>query len=207
MATIGHTEAFNPENERISAYLDKQVAILLSVIGGKTYALLSDLLAPTKPAEKNLKDLEEALQTHFEPKPVVIAERFQFHQRYQEPGESVAKYKAELRRLAASCKFGDYLPQAIRDRLICGLRSEGTQKRLLVEAELTLTKALEIAQRMEAADRNTQRLKQKGNSDPLRVSDVHRNSTHGSGSSARSGTHEGSVVEKQCVMHVVRKAT
>ena len=45
---------------------------------------------------------------------------------------------------------------------------------------------------MEAADRNTQRLKQKGNSDPLRVSDIHRNSTHGSGSSARSGTHGGS---------------
>ena len=198
MATVGHIEAFNPENERISAYLervqlffvangvkeDKQVATLLSVIGGKTYALLSDLLAPTKPAEKNLKDLEEALQTHFKPKLVVIAERFQFHRRNQEPGESVTKYEAELRCLAASYKFGDYLPQAIRDRLVCGLRSEGTQKRLLAEAELTLTKALEIAQSMEAADRNTQHLKQKGNSDTLRVSDIHRNSTHGSGSSA-----------------------
>ena len=32
---------------------------------------------------------------------------------------------------------------------------------------------------MEAADRNTQRLKLKGNSDPLRVSDVHRVGTHG----------------------------
>ena len=130
-----------------------------------------------------------------------------------------------MRCLAASCKFGDYIPQAIRDRLVCGLRSEGIQKRLLAEAELTLTKALEIAQSMEAADRNTQHLKQKGNSDPLRVSDIHRNSTHGSGSSARSGTHgevdlinvfdvaviltkaTSVVTEKQCVMHVVRQAT
>jgi len=214
MVTVGHIESFNPDNERISAYLervelfftangvaeDKQVATLLSVIGGKTYALLSDLLAPTKPATKSLKDLKEALQAHFEPKPVVIAERFQFHRRNQEPGESVAEYEAELRRLASSCKFGDYLSEAIRDRLVCGLRSESTQKRLLAEAELTLTKALEIAQSMEAADRNTQRLKQKGNSDSLHVhrSSTHgsgssaRNSTHGSGSSVRSGTHGGS---------------
>ena len=117
--------------------------------------MLSDLLAPAKPTDKSLKELKEALQTHFEPKLVVIAERFQFHRWNQEPGESVAEYQAELRRQVSSCKFGDYLPQAIRDRLVCGLRSECTQKRLLAEADLTLTKALEIAQSMKAADCNT----------------------------------------------------
>ena len=98
MATVGRIEEFNPEKERISAYLErvelffvandvedgKQVATLLSMIGSKTYALLSDLLAPEKPASKSLKQLKKTLQTHFEPKPVVIAERFQFHQRNQE---------------------------------------------------------------------------------------------------------------------------
>ena len=194
MATVGRIEEFNPEKERISTYLErvdlffvaneveeaKQVATLLSVIGGKTYALLSDLLAPDKPASKTLKQLKKTLQTHFEPKPVVIAERFQFHRRNQEAGESVAEYEAELRRLAANCKFGDHLTQAIRDRLVCGLRSKGTQKRLLAEADLTLAKALEIAQSMEAADRNTQRLK--GSSEPQRISDIRRDNTHGSGS-------------------------
>ena len=194
MATVGRIEEFNPEKERISTYLErvdlffvankveevKQVATLLSVIGGKTYALLSDLLAPDKPASKTLKQLKRTLQTHFEPKPVVIAEHFQFHRRNQEAGESVAEYEAELRHLAANCKFGDHLTQAIRHRLVCGLRSEGAQKRLLAEADLTLAKALEIAQSMEAADRNTQRLK--GNSEPQRISDIRRDNTHGSGS-------------------------
>ena len=193
MATVGRIEEFNPEKERISVYLErvelffvandvedgKQVATLLSMIGSKTYALLSDLLAPEKPASKSLKQLKKTLQTHFEPKPVVIAERFQFHRRNQEAGESVAEYEAELRRLAANCKFGDHLTQAIRDRLVCGLRSEGTQKRLLAEADLNLAKALEIAQSMEAADRNTQRLK--GSTEPQRISDIRRD-THGSGS-------------------------
>ena len=87
----------------------KQVATLLSVIGGKTYALLSYLLAPDKPAPKSLKQLKKTLQTHFEPKPAVIVAHFQFHRRNQEAGESVAEYEAELRRLVANCKFGDHL--------------------------------------------------------------------------------------------------
>ena len=199
MATVGRIEEFNPEKERISTYLEridlffvgneveeaKQVATLLSVIGGKTYALLSDLLAPDKPedkpASKTLKQLKKTLQTHFEPKlPLLLRNIFSSIEEAKKLGESVAEYEAELRRLAANCKFGDHLTQAIRDCLVCGLRSEGTQKRLLAEADLTLAKALEIAQSMEAANRNTQRLK--GSSEPQRISDIRRDNTHGSGS-------------------------
>ena len=172
MATFGLIQEFQPDNERISAYLErvqmffqandiaeeKQVPILLSVIGGKTYALLSDLLAPVKPSTKSFKDLQEVLQRHFEPKPVVIAERFRFHQRNQTSGESIADYVAELRRLATHCKFGDYLSEALRDRLVCGIHSESTQRRLLAEADLTLARAIEVAQSMEAAEINAQQL-------------------------------------------------
>ena len=54
----------------------KKVPVLLSVIEEQTYALLSDLLAPDKPESKTVEQLEEVLQKHYEPKPVVIAERF-----------------------------------------------------------------------------------------------------------------------------------
>ena len=40
-------------------------------------------------------------------------------------GENVAQYKAELQRLSEHCDFKDYLSEALRDRLVCGLRSEG----------------------------------------------------------------------------------
>ena len=69
------------------------------------------------------------------------------------------EYLAELRRLSAHCSFGDYLEETFHNRLVCGLRSENIQKRLLDEAELTLTKAIEIALGMEAAEKNTKRLK------------------------------------------------
>jgi len=73
------------------------------------------MLAPVKPADKPLKDLKLALQTHFKPKPVVVAEHFHFHCRNQEPGKIISKYKAELCCLASSYKFRDYLSEAIRD--------------------------------------------------------------------------------------------
>ena len=56
---------------------------------------------------------------------------------------------AELRRLAVHCDFENYLDQALRDRLVCGLRSENTQKCLLCEANLPLARAVELAQGIE----------------------------------------------------------
>ena len=173
MATIGHIQEFDPEKEKVSAYLErvqmflvansieaeKKVPVLLSVIGGKTYALLGSLLAPEKPKDKTFEQLSDVLQKHFEPKPVVIVQRFHFHRRNQAPGETVAEYVAELRRLATHCKFEGYLEEALRDRLVCGLKNEGVQKRLLTYSELTLAKAVEVAQSMEAAERDTQEMK------------------------------------------------
>ena len=61
-------------------------------------------------------------------------------------------YMAELQTLAAPFDFRDFLNEALWDRLVCGLRNEGAQKWLLSEADLTLPKAIAIAQSMEAAE-------------------------------------------------------
>ena len=115
------------------------------MIGSTTYALLSSLLAPVKPGDKPFAVLSETLLCHFDPKPLVIAEQFHFHRCNQASSESISEYVAELRRLVTHCEFGDYLEQALRDRLVCGIRHENTQKRLLSESDLSLTKAIEMA--------------------------------------------------------------
>ncbi len=99
------------------------------------------------------------LRMHFEPKPVVIAERFHFHCHNQAVGESISTYLAEPRRLSTHCAFGDYLKQALRDQQVCGIRSESIQKRLLAEVELTLKRAVELARGTEAAEKNAKSLK------------------------------------------------
>jgi len=158
MATFGRLEEFNPRKEKIFSYLErielyflvneiaekKQVAVFLSVIGGQTYSLLRNLLAPAKPHEQNLQKLLEALRKHYEPKRVVIAERFTFHRRNQEVDESIADYVAELHKLTLNCDFKYHLDELLRDHFVCGLQSEAVQKQLLTESELTFTHAVEI---------------------------------------------------------------
>ena len=82
---------------------------------------------------------------HFNPKPAVMVECFKFHKREQLPGETIAEYVAELRRLSTYCNFGGYLNKGLRDRLVCDLRSESTQRRLLAIKDLTLKEAVEQA--------------------------------------------------------------
>ena len=90
-----------------------------------------------------------------QPTPSVIAEQFQFHKRNQKEGESVAEYVAGLQGLSTRCHFKDYLDDALRDCLVCGLRKESTQKCLLLEDKLTFTKAVETVQNIESVDKQT----------------------------------------------------
>ena len=45
------------------------------------------------------------------------------------------------------------MEEALRDRLVCGLKSVQIQKKLLAERDLTLKKAFETAQSMELANK------------------------------------------------------
>eukprot|EP00731_Ephydatia_muelleri_P034546 Em0065g7a len=62
---------------------------------------------------------------------------------------------AQLRRLATHCQFGGFLEEALRDRLVCGLRNHSIQRRLLSESNLSLQKAVEVSTAMEAAELNS----------------------------------------------------
>ena len=149
---------------------EKKVAVLLTVIGTKAYTLLRNIVAPDKSAAKEYDQLVEAFRAHLDPKSIIIAERFKFHRRNQREGKSIAQYIAELRKLSKHCDFREFLDQALRDRLVCGLTSEATQKQLLAEMDLTLAKAQEIAVGMEAAAKQTNKLRVSSKANKLRVS-------------------------------------
>jgi len=162
---VGTLDEFEPSSETVTNYVErvqmyfaandiaeaKQVSTFLTAVGKKTYAVLRDLVSPDNLKDKTLEQLAAVLKQHYEPVTLVIAERFNFHRRYQQQGESVSEFAAELKKLSLNCKFGTHLDEALRDRLVCGLRSEGTQKKLLTEADLTFKRALEIAQSNETA--------------------------------------------------------
>jgi hypothetical protein len=108
------------------------------------------------------EDLQKILQEHLSPKPLVIAERFRFHKRSQLEGESISSFLASLKKLSKHFKFGtSNLNDSLRDRFVCGLSNELIQKRLLSEADLSLSKASEIALAMETAAKDSQELQGK----------------------------------------------
>ena len=95
-------------------------------------------MTPAVPKDKTFDQLVDVLKKHFEPKPLVITERINFHKRSQLAGESVKEFAAELRRLMIHCDFAGHLDETLRDRFLCGLKNETIQKRLLTERELKL---------------------------------------------------------------------
>ena len=113
--TLGAVEPFNPDTDEWLSYEErleqfflaneiaderKKIAVFLTVIDTKKYTLLTNLVAPEKTATKMYIELVAALKAHLNPKPLVIAEIFKFHCRYQKEEESIAQYIAELRKLA-----------------------------------------------------------------------------------------------------------
>ena len=162
----GDRETWKSYTERLTQYFaandvesaDKQRAILLSVCGPTTYQLIRNILAPVKPTDKSFSDLVELVERHRNPKPSVIVRRYNFNTRMKQPGESIADYTAELRKIAEHCSFGESLEDMLRDRLVCGISDPQLQRRLLAEADLTYKIAFEIAQSWETAGTNTKDL-------------------------------------------------
>ena len=101
----------------------------------------------------------DTLKKHYSPQPIKIAERYRFYNRKQLEGESAADYLAHLRQLASTCQFGSFLDEALCDRLVCGVRDPGMQRRLLAEADLSLKKAFQLIQGMEAAAKNAEEMR------------------------------------------------
>ncbi len=134
------------------------VPTFLSVMGVKRFNLLWSLTQPDKPGDKPYQEIVSLLKEHYSPKPLIITVTFRFHKKNQQDGESISQFVAVLKRLSKHCEFGQSLRDTIHDRLVCGLRSEAIQKRLLTESNLTLQKAMKISTSMEMAAKEAPQL-------------------------------------------------
>lgn len=127
MALFGRIEEFKLENEPWSAYIEwleqffeandidevKHIATLLSVMDATTYGLLRNLVQPNKPKDKTFDEIVTVLKEHFEPKPLLVAERFCFNRCNQKANQPVAQYVAELKQCAAKCEFSANLDTSL----------------------------------------------------------------------------------------------
>lgn len=132
----------------------------------------------TTPAEtrESLQILKQKFKELCNPQGNVIMERHKFNTRNQKESESFQSYLSSLRILASSCEYGELKDDLIRDKIVCGIKSDTTRRHLLKESKLSLEKAVQICQSNELSE---QRTKQIANSVKEEVHSFKRNTKGG----------------------------
>ena len=89
---VGRLKEFDPRSDSLAVYVEramlymdannipeaKRAATLLSALGKNTYEVLRNLVLPARLQDQSLGDIIKVLSEHYEPKPLVISERFNF---------------------------------------------------------------------------------------------------------------------------------
>ena len=105
----------------------KQVPLLLTLIGAKSYTLAKNLLTPKSPELCKLDEIIDALTSYYKPKMNIVYERYKFYSRNQKADESVSDFVKEIKTLAHTCDFGETLTMMLRDRFVMGIANNWIQ--------------------------------------------------------------------------------
>ena len=147
---LGSMSEFDPKADNIKSYFErfenfidvnevpaaKKLKLFLNVVGAQTYEELKKILVPDKPTDKTFDQVRKLLEEHFSPQYSIIAERCKFNRRMQQEGESIKDFLTELKHLARNCEIKDFLNDALRDRLVAGIRDRETQRVLFCNRTL-----------------------------------------------------------------------
>lgn len=124
---------------------NRRRALFLSSVGPRAYEVLRQACLPARPNASSISVLREILRDRFEPAGLKSTNRFQFSQRNQKDGETITEYIHTLQNLASLCNFGLFLNDALKDRLISGVKSDHLRRQLLGVADLTWAGAKDMA--------------------------------------------------------------
>lgn len=127
----------------------EKVPYLLHYLGQKVFAKLCDYMDDEDVYKKDYSVLVKKLKELYEPKVIEIAECFKFQCRKQQKNESVQDFLTEIKKLAQSCGFGEFLDTALRNQFVYGLENTLIRQRLLEMKDLKLSTAVTTAMSME----------------------------------------------------------
>ncbi|XP_072177830.1 uncharacterized protein [Diadema setosum] len=152
----------------------KMRAIFLTEVGPAVYETVKNLLAPGKPKDTSLQVILNKLRDHFDPKPLEIAESYRFGTRCQLPEEDIANFVVALKKLSIHCNFGDFQDRALRDRFVCGLRSERIRSKLMTMSNLTFDVACSTAIQMDLAEKGSKAVRPSASAQHQSSGEVHK---------------------------------
>lgn len=93
------------------------------------------------------------LNEYFVPKQISIYERFVFNCCSQKSGENFDQIFTWRRKLAATCQFGTFKDETMRDRIVTGLRDHG-HRELQIAINICRTNEMAASQRHKIREQN-----------------------------------------------------
>lgn len=167
---VGNMEIFNFDEDNFSEYLERfqyiftvngivdeklKTALVMSMAGKEFHSKVTSLIMPKKPSDYKYDELMEELKKHFSPKTNIRYERYKFMSRQFGDHETLTDFIVDLKFLADSCGYGDFLDSALSDKLIWSLRDSGMQRKLLDEPiSKSFSEICTIALTMEMVSKN-----------------------------------------------------
>ncbi len=118
----------------------------------------------------------------------MIIQLYKFNTRNRNATETVPQFLATLRSLAEYFDYGITLDDMLGDRLVCGIRTQQIQKRLMGEKDLTFAKAKELEESMEAAAKGSKQIQEKSETPAQGVHYTNKWKMRGQGRSSASVT-------------------
>lgn len=140
-----------------------QRLISLQEVATSNYELLESLMQGRALEDVPLGELRAAMERHFQPRKLVLAERFGLMSKVQKPGQALNECYAELQKAANTCSFEtvrNHRDAMVTMVFIGSLHSLEKGKRLLKKEELTTKEALQQDEALELVDVNAPHLKE-----------------------------------------------
>ena len=128
-----------------------QVATFITCIGHEALDIHNNLPYGNSGDRSKIDKILSLWETYCIGQTNVIYERYKFNNSAQEPNESFDEFVVRLRISASTCEYGSLNDQMIRDRIVCGIASRTTQKKLLQTADLDLAKCINTCKAAEVA--------------------------------------------------------
>ena len=126
----------------------QQIGTLLYCLGREA----EDVLGSTNITEDEWKQYNKVLEkfdSHFQVRRNLLFERARFNKCDQREDESAEQYITALYQLAERCKYRDFKPEMIRDRLVVSIRNTALSEKLQMDTALTLEKAKRLIRQNE----------------------------------------------------------
>ncbi|XP_062715960.1 uncharacterized protein LOC134291782 [Aedes albopictus] len=110
----------------------------ISVSGDEVFDEVKLIFPKKEVSEIPYDEMIKKLKARLDKVEPALMNRYEFYNRLQRSNESAENFVLAVKLLAENCNFREFKDEAIRDRLIIGLRDKELRKKLLMDDEVNL---------------------------------------------------------------------